>query len=143
MTLTQGLNQVGEKPLPLKVCLNSPTPVFMRSPCREDELFPLALLETDGPIVGKLREKDEVSLSTTFPLKFGFCLFPSPPPSPNRLGEDRSQVRCPLTCHKSTSKWLFGLHVPYPLIHLPWIFTHSHVATCLSWVPLELIFDSF
>ena len=71
----------------------------MRSPCCEDELFPLALPETDGPIVGKSREKVEpLSLSLNLPPKFGLPFSLPFPLSPNWLGEYRSQVRCPLTC---------------------------------------------
>ena len=70
--------------------------------------FPLVSPKIDGPIIGKSREKVE-PLSLTLPLQSGLSFSLSFPLSPNRLGEDRSQVRCPLTCHLSNSKWLLGL----------------------------------
>ena len=70
--------------------------------------FPLSSPETDGSIVRKSREKVE-PLSLTLPLKSGLPFSLLFPLSPNRFGEDRSQVRCPLTCHLSNSKWLLGL----------------------------------
>ena len=76
--------------------------------------FPLVSPETDGPIVGKSREKVEL-LSLTLPLQFYFPFSLSFPLLSNRLGEDRIQVRCPLTCLLSNYKWLLGLPFsPYP-----------------------------
>ena len=97
--------------------------------------FPLASSETDGLIIGKSREKVE-PLSLTLPLKYGLPFSLPFPLSPNQFGEDTGQVRCPLTCHLSNSKWLLGL--PLSSYPLPWISLQSCVATCLFWVPLEL-----
>ena len=112
----------------------------MRSPCREDGLFPLALPKTDGPIIGKSREKVEslsFSLSNSSS-QIWFCLSLSP----NRY---RSQVRCPLTYHLSNSQWLLGLPLsPYPstLDFPPIICCHMSLlgptsAICLTSSPLD------
>ena len=56
----------------------------------------------------------KLSLSLSlFPLSF-LSLFSLP----NRLGEDRGQVRCPLTSHVSNSNWLFRLYlIPLSIYH--------------------------
>ena len=92
----------GRKPLPLGVCRNYPTSVSMRSPCREDELFLFLRLKTPIRSSGNLERRWSLSLQLFLSTLVFLSL--SPFPSPNLLGEDRSQVRCPLTYHLSTSK---------------------------------------
>ena len=97
--------------------------------------FLLDLQGTVGPIAGKTREKVEL-LSLSFLL---LSLFPflSSPSSYRIVCLNSSGMSSLATCHSSIG----SLDYPYHLIHLPWISIQSCVATCLSWVPLELMFD--
>ena len=99
-------------------------------------------LGSDPPI-GSDRDsgRDSVSLSTTLPFPSFpfFLLFPSLFPHPIswvKVG----QVECPLTCHMSTSKWLFGLHhIHFSIYHgfspthmFPHVSHGSHYSSCLT-----------
>ena len=78
MALRQRLNQVEEKPLPLEVCRNSSTLIFMRSPCREDELLLLLHRKSSVRWPGNLERRWSLSLynSLSLPfLSFSFFLF--------------------------------------------------------------------
>ena len=91
--------------------------------------------EFDGPITGKSREKVD-SLSLKLFLSPSFSNF-SHFPLPNRLGEDRGQVECPVTCHMSNSHWLLRLHlIPYPstIDFHPITCCHMgpHLSSCLT-----------
>ena len=75
MTLRQGLTQIGENPLPLRVSRNSPTSVSMRSPCREDKLFLLLCLKPPVRSPRNLERRRSLSL---YNYLFPFIFFLSP-----------------------------------------------------------------
>ena len=96
MALRHGLNQVGEKnTTSWSFCQNSPTPVSMRSPCHEDELFLLLRLKPSVRSSGNLERRWSLSLSKTFsfPPSFFSPLFFFPHPT---VCSKMGQVGCPL-----------------------------------------------
>ena len=116
-TLRIESNQSRRRPTSWSFCQNSPTPVSMRSPCREVELFLLLHLKPRFRFPRNLERRWSLSslqLSFLNPPLFRFLLFPHPTVGPRWV--------------KGLSSLLPHVHFsmalkisPYPLIHLPWI----------------------
>ena len=94
-TLRLESNQGRRRPTSWSFFQNSPTPVSMRSPCHEVELFLFLRLKPRFP-----------RFSPTLLFKSPFLFFVSPPLPPSHcLVYDGSRA-CPLSCHMSTFQWL-------------------------------------
>ena len=101
-TLRVESNQSRRRPTSWSFCQNSPTPVSMRSPCREVELFLLLRLKPRFRFLRNLERRWSLSsLKIPFlnPPLFVFCLLPSPHPTVwSKMGQGLvlSLATCPL-----------------------------------------------
>ena len=84
MDLRLKINRVGEEPLPLGVCRNSPISVSTCSSCREEGLFLLLRWKLTVRSLENLEKRWSISLYFFFPLLFLSPLFF---PSTNRFGQ--------------------------------------------------------
>ena len=118
-TLRVESNQSRRRPTSWSFCQNSPTPVSMRSPCREVEFFLLLRLK---PRFRFLRNLERRSSLSSLPLSFlnPPFLFYLPSSSPIPLfGLRWVKGLSSLLLHVPFS---MALKIsPYPLIPLPWI----------------------
>ena len=116
-TLRVESNQSRRRPTSRIFCQNSPTPVSMRSPCREVELFLLLRLKSPVRSSGNLERRWSLSLSLKLslfiPLSFLLFFFPPIPLLGSRWAKS-------LSSHLPHVKFSSSLKIsPYPLIHLP------------------------
>ena len=139
MALRQGLNQVGEKPLPLGVLRNSSIPVSTQSSCREEELSFLLRREPIVRSLEKLERRWSFSLYLLLLFPFSFFSFFLPPISFSTKFFGPKSSGMSLLPHVNTPLALFGF--PSSIHPKLWIPILLGGDTCPTWAPLRLLFD--
>ena len=139
MTLRQGLNQVGEKPLPLGVCRNSSISVSTQSSFHKEELSFLLRWEPTIRSPEKLEIRWSFSLYLLLLSPFSFFSFLLPPISfsTELFGPKSSGMSSLPHVNILLALFRFPLSI-YPKL---WIFILLGGDTCPTWAPLRLLFD--